>query len=176
MHAELRERCPWVEELIVVGDSAPVGALTWDELIEQGRFSSYDRAAVELARPSHRMTCAKSCSPRAQRANPKGVMHTQNTLNAASDLWFGALWATASTSTRGCPVARCSIWRRPWPIRPATCTACAYRSTPADTSCLQDVWDPTRVRRPHRTTPHRGLHGRHPLPGRRPGDRRRVRA
>ena len=90
MHAELRERCPWVQELIVVGDSAPVEALTWDELLEQGRFSSYDRAAVELLRPSPDDVCEVIFTS-GTTGQPKGVMHTQNTLNVASDLWFDAV-------------------------------------------------------------------------------------
>ncbi len=90
MHAELRERCPWVQELIVVGESAPVDALTWDELVEQGRFSSYDRAAVELLRPSPNDVCEVMFTS-GTTGQPKGVMHTQNTLNVAADLWFGAV-------------------------------------------------------------------------------------
>ncbi len=90
MHAELRERCSWVEELVVVGESAPVDAMTWDELVEQGRFSSYDKAAVDLLRPSSNDVCEVMFTS-GTTGQPKGVMHTQNTLNVAADVWFDAV-------------------------------------------------------------------------------------
>ena len=90
MHAELRERCSWVDELVVVGEAAPADALTWDELVEQGRFSSYDKAAVDLLRPSPNDVCEVMFTS-GTTGQPKGVMHTQNTLNVAADAFFDAV-------------------------------------------------------------------------------------
>ena len=47
MHTELRAM-PLVE-IITVGEQPVVDAMTWDQLLEQGRFSAYDRAAVDLS-------------------------------------------------------------------------------------------------------------------------------
>ena len=90
MHVEVRERCPWVEELIVVGDSVPVDAMGWDELLEQGRFSSYDRAAVDLLSPSANDVCEVMFTS-GTTGQPKGVMHTQNTLNTSVDTYLGTV-------------------------------------------------------------------------------------
>ena len=140
MHAELRERCPWVEELIVVGDSAPVDALTWDELIEQGRFSSYDRAAVELLRPSPDDVCEVMFTS-GTTGQPKGVMHTQNTLNIASDLWFEAVGdgLDASEGVPGHPAFHMAST-----LAHQTGYLYGIRAplTTGGHVVLQDVWDP----------------------------------
>ena len=57
MHIDLRERCPWVKEIITVGERPLANALSWEELLEQGRFSSYDRAAVNLLRAGSHDVC-----------------------------------------------------------------------------------------------------------------------
>ena len=90
MHAQLREECDWVEELIVVGFDAPVNAVTWDELVEQGRFSAYDRSAVELVTPNPNDVCELIFTS-GTAGELKGVMHTQNTLNAASETFISTL-------------------------------------------------------------------------------------
>ncbi len=86
MHVELRERCPWVREIVTVGDRPVTDTLSWEDLLEQGRFSSYDRAAVDLLRPGTHDVCEVMFTS-GTTGQPKGVMHTQNTLNAAVDLF-----------------------------------------------------------------------------------------
>ena len=90
MHTELRERCPWVEEIVTVGERPTVDALTWQDLLEQGRFSSYDRAAVNLLRAGSHDVCEVMFTS-GTTGQPKGVMHTQNTLNAAVDCFVEAV-------------------------------------------------------------------------------------
>ena len=90
MHAQLREECDWVKELIVVGPDAPVNAMTWDELVEQGRFSAYDRSAVELVTPNPNDVCELIFTS-GTTGEPKGVMHTHNTLNAASETFMSTV-------------------------------------------------------------------------------------
>ena len=100
MHAELRERCDWVAELVVVPgpavsqpDSAddeswlPADAMTWNDLIEEGRFSSYDRAAVDLCRPGPNDVCEMMFTS-GTTGMPKGVMHTHNILSVAVDAFL----------------------------------------------------------------------------------------
>ncbi len=92
MHAELRERCEWVKELVVVGDESPADAMTWSELLEQGRFSSYDMATLDLLRPSPNDVCEVIFTS-GTTGVPKGVMHCPNTLNAAADLMVDVVCA-----------------------------------------------------------------------------------
>ncbi|MDE0320756.1 MAG: AMP-binding protein [Acidimicrobiaceae bacterium] len=100
MHAELRERCEWVTELVVVpspetlqsdadGDESwlPEGAITWEDLVEEGRFSSYDRAAVDLCRPGPNDVCEMMFTS-GTTGLPKGVMHTHNILSVAVDAFL----------------------------------------------------------------------------------------
>ncbi len=90
MHIDLRERCPWVKEIITVGERPLANALSWEELLEQGRFSSYDRAAVNLLRAGSHDVCEVMFTS-GTTGQPKGVMHTQSTLNAAVDCFVEAV-------------------------------------------------------------------------------------
>ena len=99
MHAELRERCDWVNELVVVpGPSAspddeswlPEGAMTWEELVSEGVFSSYDRAAVDLCRPGPNDVCEVMFTS-GTTGMPKGVMHTHNILAVAVDVYLATV-------------------------------------------------------------------------------------
>lgn len=102
MHAELRERCDWVTELVVVhgpehGADAddldlPDGTMSWQDLIEEGQFSSYDRAAVDLLRPSPNDVCEMMFTS-GTTGQPKGVMHTHNILNVAVDVFIETVCA-----------------------------------------------------------------------------------
>lgn len=140
MHAELRERCPWVRELIVVGDSAPVDALTWEELIEQGRFSSYDRAAVDLLRPSPNDVCEIMFTS-GTTGQPKGVMHHQNTLNVATDLFVEAVFAGGGPDSRG---AGHPVFHMASTLAHQTGYIYGLRAplTTGGHVVYQDVWDP----------------------------------
>ena len=90
MHKELREQCPWVKEIVTVGDQIVTDTVTWNDLLEQGRFSSYDRAAVDLLRPGTHDICEVMFTS-GTTGQPNGVMHTQNTLNAAVDRFVDAV-------------------------------------------------------------------------------------
>ncbi len=101
MHAELRESCDWVNELVVVPSSmddeaAPADAMTWSELLEQGRFSSYDKATLDLLRPSPNGVCEVIFTS-GTTGIPKGVMHSPNTLNAAADLMVDVVGAEVAS-------------------------------------------------------------------------------
>ena len=103
MHRELRERFSWVQNVIVVpdsaGESAPAGesasagepapadTLGWTDLLAAGRESTFDDAALELCRPSPNDVCEIMFTS-GTTGQPKGVMHTQNTINVAADLWL----------------------------------------------------------------------------------------
>lgn len=100
MHAELRERCGWVAELVVVPGPAvsqsdsnedeswlPADAMTWNDLIEEGRFSSYDRAAVDLCKPAPNDVCELMFTS-GTTGMPKGVLHIHNILSVAVDAFL----------------------------------------------------------------------------------------
>lgn len=90
MHAEIREQSPWVEQLLVVqtGDHPmPADARPWDELVALGAGSTLDDDALDLVRPSPNDVC-EIIFTSGTTGQPKGVMHTQNTLNVAADLWL----------------------------------------------------------------------------------------
>ena len=81
---------PLGKEIITVGEQPVVDAMTWDQLLEQGRFSAYDRAAVDLLRPGTHDVCEVMFTS-GTTGQPKGVMHTQNTLNAAVDCFVDSV-------------------------------------------------------------------------------------
>ncbi len=90
MHAELRERFPWVQNVIVVGDNdqpAIADTLAWGDLLAMGRSSELGERALALCKPSPNDVCEIMFTS-GTTGQPKGVMHTQNTINAAADLWL----------------------------------------------------------------------------------------
>jgi cyclohexanecarboxylate-CoA ligase len=94
MHLELRERCPWVGNVIVVPaetDSAIVAdAIPWAEVLDRGRGSSLDDRTFTLLRPSPNDVCEVMFTS-GTTGQPKGVMHTQNTINVAADTWLARI-------------------------------------------------------------------------------------
>ena len=100
MHIDLRERCSWVKEIITVGERPLANALSWEELLEQGRFSSYDRAAVNLLRAGSHDVCEVMFTS-GTTGQPKGVMHTQSTLNAAVDCFVEAVCEGLTPASEG---------------------------------------------------------------------------
>ena len=142
MHVDLRERCPWVKEIVTVGDSPVIDAVTWEDLLEQGRFSSYDRAAVDLLRPGTHDVCEVMFTS-GTTGQPKGVMHTQNTLNAAVDLFADAI-CEGVPSPLGTTVGPGYTFHMASTLAHQTGYLYGIRTplTLGGHVVLQDVWDP----------------------------------
>jgi len=90
MHTELREAAPWVEHVVVVDTGLappPQGTIGWTDFLGRGQASAIDEATVELLRPSVHDVC-EIIFTSGTTGQPKGVMHNQNTLNVAADLWL----------------------------------------------------------------------------------------
>ena len=103
MHTELRERCHWVTELVIVPSPSPeasanaepdlpADAMSWQDLVEEGQFSSYDRAAVDLLRPGPNDVCEVMFTS-GTTGMPKGVMHTHNILGVPVDVFLDRVCA-----------------------------------------------------------------------------------
>ncbi|MFT7601066.1 MAG: cyclohexanecarboxylate-CoA ligase [Acidimicrobiales bacterium] len=94
MHLDLREQCPWVKQVIVVptepGTSAPADTMSWDDIIATGQHSSLSDQALDLLRPEPNDVC-EIIFTSGTTGQPKGVMHTQNTMNAAADVWLNRI-------------------------------------------------------------------------------------
>ena len=109
MHRELRESAPWVEELIVVTDETatdtpPADALCWSDLLAAGDASGLADVTLDLLRPSPNDVCEVMFTS-GTTGQPKGVMHTQNTINAAADLWLERVAADCSVFHMGSTLA-----------------------------------------------------------------------
>lgn len=145
MHTDLRERCPWVQEIITVGEVSPADALSWEELLEQGRFSSYDRAAVNLLRAGTHDVCEVMFTS-GTTGQPKGVMHTQSTLNAAVDCFVEAVCA-GLTSPTGDLDGPGYTFHMASTLAHQTGYLFGIRAplTLGGHVVLQDVWDPTEL-------------------------------
>ena len=92
MHAELREASPWLEHLVIIPTSSDAGASlpdtsSWAEVMTLGAESNLSEHALDLTRPGSDDVCEVMFTS-GTTGQPKGVMHTQNTLNVAADLWL----------------------------------------------------------------------------------------
>ena len=91
MHLELVEQCPWVNHVVVAptqpGDSVAADAWSWDAVLEAGEKSDWTDQALGLLRPSPNDVCEVIFTS-GTTGQPKGVMHTQNTINVAADVWL----------------------------------------------------------------------------------------
>ena len=90
MHTELRERCPWVRHIIVCPDGdegPPADTIGWRDVVAAGGASTLTDEALGLCRPSSNDVCEVMFTS-GTTGQPKGVLHTQNTINAAADLWL----------------------------------------------------------------------------------------
>lgn len=83
MHLDLREELDFVEELIVVGGDVP-DTVSWERAIDLGRSSSIDERTLDLLAPG----CDEVIEiifTSGTTGQPKGVLHTINTLTAGVD-------------------------------------------------------------------------------------------
>ncbi len=134
MHRELQERFPWLQRVIVVDDDpadeapapadtttrapapadtttrapapapAPADTMRWEELLAAGRRSELSDRAIALCRPSPNDVCEIMFTS-GTTGQPKGVMHTQNTINVAADLWLARVAAGCTVFHMGSTLA-----------------------------------------------------------------------
>ncbi|MCP4087008.1 MAG: AMP-binding protein [Actinomycetia bacterium] len=82
LHQEVREVCPWVREVILVdGTGHEPDCRSWEDLMATGGASPIDSAHLDLLRPGPNEVCEVQFTS-GTTGQPKGVMHTQNTLGA----------------------------------------------------------------------------------------------
>jgi cyclohexanecarboxylate-CoA ligase len=82
MFAEIRRDVPALETRIVVGDPAPRHGMSWDELLDRGADAERLRADLGLFRPDPN-DVVELMFTSGTTGEPKGVMHTANTISAA---------------------------------------------------------------------------------------------
>ena len=138
MHAELREGAPWVEHLIVVDGGidddpslVPADATTWGGVLAAGDESGLDVRALDLLRPGPNEVCEIMFTS-GTTGQPKGVLHSQNTINSAADLWLERVAPDCTTFHMASTLAHQTGYL--YGIRaPITC---------GGTIVYQEVWDP----------------------------------
>ncbi|MEM9562108.1 MAG: AMP-binding protein [Actinomycetota bacterium] len=142
MHAELRESSPWVEHLIVVGDGGdrtggdrppPADTWTWDDVLAAGDASPLTNDAIDLLRPTPDDVCEVMFTS-GTTGQPKGVLHTQNTINGAADRWLERV------------APDCTVFHMASTLAHQTGYLYGIRApiTAGGTVVYQEVWDPTR--------------------------------
>jgi len=139
MHVALREQAPWVQTIVRVPSgntaSSPGAAssdtMAWWELLAAGAGSSLTDQALDLMRPDVNDVC-EIIFTSGTTGQPKGVMHTQNTLNAASDLWLERV------------ASDCSVFHMASTLAHQTGYLYGVRSPITAGGCVvyQEVWDP----------------------------------
>ncbi len=139
MHAQVREQSPWVEQLVVIetdGYTMPADALSLDEFLASGDASPVTDRELELLRPSANDVCEVIFTS-GTTGQPKGVMHTQNTLNVAADLWLDRV------------APDCSVFHMASTLAHQTGYLYGVRAPifAGGTVVYQEVWDPTEFAR-----------------------------
>ena len=120
MHVTLQEQSPWVDHVIVIdtmGEAIPADALEYDRLLAVGRQSTIDDRTLALLRPDPNDVC-EIIFTSGTTGQPKGVMHNQNTLNVAAELWLERV--------------RRRLRRIPYGIHPRPSNGLSLRGTSAD--------------------------------------------
>lgn len=139
MHRELREQASWIEHLVTIpsghptdGAAVATDGLSWADLMDTGASSSLDDQAIDLMRPGPNDVCEVIFTS-GTTGQPKGVMHTQNTLNVAADLWLERV------------AADCSVFHMASTLAHQTGYLYGVRApiTAGGTVVYQEVWDPT---------------------------------
>ncbi|MGH1488338.1 MAG: AMP-binding protein [Acidimicrobiales bacterium] len=139
MHQQLREQFPWLQHVIVVPDdhnsetaAGIADTLSWEQVLTSGRDSALTDQAVALCRPSPNDVCEIMFTS-GTTGQPKGVMHTQNTINVAADLWLERVASDCQVFHMGSTLAHQTGYL--YGIR-APITAGGH-------VVYQEVWDPT---------------------------------
>src|SRR5207237_4878066 len=84
MYRELGAELPAITHTIVVGDGAPRDTTSWDELLDRGMDRDALRPELALFRPGPNDVIELMFTS-GTTGEPKGVMHTANTISAAVD-------------------------------------------------------------------------------------------
>ncbi len=88
MLAELWPETPSLRHVIVLGGEPGAGMTAWDDVLALGRSSAVSRQALDLLTPDPNAV-AELIFTSGTTGEPKGVLHTHNTLLAASQLMIG---------------------------------------------------------------------------------------
>ncbi|MHB1710737.1 MAG: AMP-binding protein, partial [Acidimicrobiales bacterium] len=83
MYHELSRETTSFQHLVVVGESPPTGATSWSELLDAGRGMAIATGVLDLLAPSPR-DLAEIIFTSGTTGEPKGVMHTHDTLMSPS--------------------------------------------------------------------------------------------
>lgn len=135
MHLTLREQAPWVQDVVVVGsepgDEPPADAVAWDQVLAGADGSDITDAMLDLLAPGPNDVCEIMFTS-GTTGQPKGVMHTQNTVNAATDLWLARV------------AADCSVFHMASTLAHQTGYLYGIRApiTAGGRVVYQEVWDP----------------------------------
>jgi cyclohexanecarboxylate-CoA ligase len=84
MYAELAREFPALATRIVIGEGVPRGFLDWHELLDRGAERDALRAELGLLRPGPNEVIELMFTS-GTTGEPKGVMHTANTISAGAD-------------------------------------------------------------------------------------------
>lgn len=135
MHVDIRERSPWVQNLVIVpsgdGPAPPADTMAWADLLAAGDQSTLDDQALALMKPGPNDVCEMIFTS-GTTGQPKGVMHTQNTLNVAADLWLERV------------AADCTVFHMASTLAHQTGYLYGVRApiTAGGAVVYQEVWDP----------------------------------
>jgi cyclohexanecarboxylate-CoA ligase len=132
MIAGLRSAAPSLRTVVVLGGRPGPGMTSWDALVEQGRSSKWGPEVLALLQPDPNEV-AELMFTSGTTGEPKGVLHTHNTMLAATQAMIRALRLTsADVLHMASTVAHQSGYL--YGVRMALHLGA--------TCVLQDIWDP----------------------------------